>query len=209
MIRKISLAISIVSIIAMGLGCASSRGNGSTGSTQAKAEPITSSFVYNRFNIHVVDVTEARGRITSKASYANWVAPISGHWIIPVNSKISIKAQRRGFKSGLLITVPSKNREVFFEINTRNTGNTIAEYAKLLTSPTPVSLQGLSAKDMDGVKQGKALVGMTKAGVRIALGHPAKHKTPTLTENRWVYWRDRFRMLVVEFDDDGKVRAVR
>jgi len=50
---------------------------------------------------------------------------------------------------------------------------------------------------------------MTKEGVRIALGYPAVHKTPSLDGNSWTYWKNRFATTVVEFGNDGKVISIR
>jgi outer membrane protein assembly factor BamE (lipoprotein component of BamABCDE complex) len=49
---------------------------------------------------------------------------------------------------------------------------------------------------------------MTKDGVRIALGYPAAHQTPSLNENTWVYWTNRFKSFKIEFDANGKVTKI-
>jgi hypothetical protein len=79
------------------------------------------------------------------------------------------------------------------------------QYIDLITSPTPVAYDDLSDVDRQGIEAGKALVGMSKEGVKIALGYPARHRTPSLEDNRWTYWRGRHDTYVVEFDADGKV----
>lgn len=66
----------------------------------------------------------------------------------------------------------------------------------------------LSAVDAEGVKKGEALVGMSKEGVRMALGAPPAHATPSLESDTWVYWSSRFNKLAVVFQD-GKVVTVR
>jgi len=48
-----------------------------------------------------------------------------------------------------------------------------------------------------------------KKGVRIALGYPAKHKTPSLDENTWTYWIDRFRMTAVVFGKNKRAVQIR
>ncbi len=67
----------------------------------------------------------------------------------------------------------------------------------------------LSAVDQEGIQAGKAMLGMTKQGVMIALGYPAMHKTPSTDLNTWVYWKARFNMLTVNFGEDGKVGSLR
>ena len=80
---------------------------------------------------------------------------------------------------------------------------------KSRASPTPISLNGLSQIDLQGIQEGKAHIGMTKEGIRIALGYPARHRTPSLEENTWIYWLNRFRTTAVDFDDTGKVITIR
>ena len=75
-------------------------------------------------------------------------------------------------------------------------------------SAKKVTYDGLSEKDQEGIKAGQALVGMTKGGVKIALGYPAMHKTPSTDLNKWVYWKRTIRTITVTFKD-GKVAAIK
>lgn len=171
--------------------------------------------LYLKNNIHA-----QQGPSDCKASYANWTDPGDGHFIVPVNTPIrigefsglgsKIKAAR-----GILIVVldeniPESRREIFFEFNSANMGGiNSSEYVDLIASPAKVSLSGLSQIDRKGISEGKAYEGMTKDGVRMALGYPAIHKTPSLQENTWIYWRNRFRTMAVEFNQRGVVTLVR
>jgi hypothetical protein len=83
------------------------------------------------------------------------------------------------------------------------------EYAMLITSPTPVSLDESSPTDLEGIKAGKALVGMTRKGVMAALGYPSPHQTPSLEGAVYTYWKNRFGKLIVEFNAEGKVINIR
>jgi outer membrane protein assembly factor BamE (lipoprotein component of BamABCDE complex) len=49
-------------------------------------------------------------------------------------------------------------------------------------------------------------IGMTKNGVRAALGYPATHRTPSLENQTWIYWTNRFQNYYVRFDKNGKVK---
>ena len=153
--------------------------------------------VYLQNNIHY-----QMGPKDSKASYANWTDPGAGHGILPVNSAIMISRWRRGF----LITDADDGMEIFFEFHKRNMDMSVDEYLELITSPSKVSLSGLSEKDKKGIQDGKAYHGMTKKGVRMALGYPAVHRTPSLDSNTWIYWTNRFRAISVEFDNQGRVQ---
>jgi len=78
----------------------------------------------------------------------------------------------------------------------------------LITSAQPIKIDDFSETDREGIKDGKVRVGMTKDGVRIALGYPATHKTSSLNENTWIYWTNRFKSFKVEFDEKGKVTKI-
>jgi hypothetical protein len=155
--------------------------------------------LYLNTNIHA-----QRGARDIKASYANWVRPGAGHLVIPVNTPIQTGRWRGGF---YFVTLDTKRR-VYFELNQRNALATPQEYIALITSSTEVPLDGLSDIDRKGIRAGKAIVGMSRKGVRIALGHPAAHMTPSLEENTWTYWKDRHRRLQVVFDAEGKVSRI-
>jgi hypothetical protein len=85
----------------------------------------------------------------------------------------------------------------------------VDEYIQLIASPTSISLDKLTNTDRKGIKDGKVYAGMTKQGVRVAMGYPATHRTPSMEGNTWIYWRNRFQTIAVEFDDSGKVAQIR
>ena len=54
------------------------------------------------------------------------------------------------------------------------------QYIELIASSQKTALNGLSEIDQKGVQDSRAYIGMSKEGVRIALGYPAPHRTPSL-----------------------------
>lgn len=170
-------------------------------------------WLYTKFNIHAQYEVSRKGEKSYQASYSGWIDPLQGHVVIPPNTKVSYDfAGSRLWKKGFMLVVADPAAaglvvdKVFFELNTKNMGLTVDEYVKLITSPTPVSLDDLGEKDRAGVKDGKVHPGMTRRGVMTALGYPAAHRTPSPETNRsWTYWRDRLDSVVVVFDKDGKV----
>ena len=158
--------------------------------------------LYLKNNIHAQE-----GRRDCKASYANWTNPGIGHFIVPVNTGIRIGHWRRGF----YFVNETDRKKVFFEFDSIRMKMDVKEYLALITSPEPepVSLEAFSDIDRKGINDGKAYVGMTKEGIRTALGFPAVHATPSLDDNTWTYWTNRFRTKVIEFDENGKVKEIR
>lgn len=139
-----------------------------------------------------------------KASYANWTAPGAGHVIIPVNTPVIVDTARRD----LSIVTRDTNKTIYFEFDEGKMGMTNAQYINIIASPQPTNLNSLSAVDRKGIKEGKVYTGMTKEGVRIALGYPAVHKTPSLSSNTWYYWTNRWKSFAVQFDNTGKVSTI-
>ena len=170
------------------------------GNTHYAVKGSESSTTYLKNNMHYQDrVTHNRG------SYANWTEPVTGHAFLPVNSIVEIEYQEDFF----IVVDKNTGKKVTFEFAPANMTMTVDQYLKLITSSEPTPLQALSEIDRKGIADGKAYVGMTKDGVRIALGYPAAHKTPTLESNTWVYWRGRYGKREIDFDSAGKVTQIR
>lgn len=165
---------------------------------------------YLKNNIHYQGRPDRGGRMAYNASYANYVDPGAGHEILPVNSEVEISVSSRRFRGRSLVIIDSKSgRTIHFEYNERNMRLPMLEYIDLISSTQKTSLSNLSAKDRKGVKDGRAYIGMTKNGVRMALGYPAKHRTPSLDNYEWVYWIDRFRTQLIRFNNKGIVTEIR
>jgi outer membrane protein assembly factor BamE (lipoprotein component of BamABCDE complex) len=157
--------------------------------------------LYLKYNVH----TQVDRANVLKGSYANYTNPGDGHMIIPAGTKINItKKSRRGF----FFSHEFSGQEAFFEYHQGNMGMDMDTYIDLITSTSPVNLSKLSATDQKGIKEGRAIVGMTREGILAALGYPATHRTPSLEATRWIYWQNRFRTLAVDFGGDGKVSSI-
>ena len=177
------------------------QGCASTGGGSTPYEGYTS--VYLQTNIHGYTRVN-RGNTEYLASYANYVQPDTGHFYVPVNTVVSIGKWRGGFT----MTRQDNGQLIYFEYRSGNMGGmSVEEYLNLITGPQPASLKGLSGTDLKGIKEGRALNGMTKKGVQIAWGYPAKHRTPSLDDDVWTYWRNRWVMKTVTFSN-GKVAGV-
>ena len=157
---------------------------------------------FTKYNIH----TQSKDGVKAKASYANYTDPGVGHVIIPAGTEINVT--KHGWR-GFVFTYDGGNKKVTFEFQKKRMGMSMDEYIEKITSPTPVKYAKLSKKDKKGIADGKAYKKMTKKGVMIALGYPAAHRTPSLDSNSWTYWTNRYKTLVVEFNDKGKVVQVR
>jgi hypothetical protein len=52
------------------------------------------------------------------------------------------------------------------------------------------------------IEQGLVEPGMTKAEVLMAIGYPPAHRTPSIEQPIWTYWRNRWDVFMVYFDGD-------
>ncbi len=78
-------------------------------------------------------------------------------------------------------------------------------YRLLLTDKTFEAMTvGMTAEEIEAVKAGKVIKGMSKKAVRMAFGVPPKHRTGSLESNIWVYWKDRWKYFTVKFDEKGR-----
>jgi hypothetical protein len=190
--KSIVLLLSLFVSIGIISGC----GGGRSASIQESAK-----VVYLKNNIHVQE-HEKSGEY--RGSYANWTDPGKDHVVIPVNTPVAVNHSRGGFT----IIIQSTKKPILFEVNEKNVGMSAEQYLLLITSPDLVRLDSLSEIDRKGIQEGKAYVGMTKDGVRIALGYPAPHKTASLGNSTWYYWTNRFNSIAIEFDENGKAKSI-
>jgi hypothetical protein len=169
MLKKMLVILLLLSLV---FACSSCGGNRIAG---------TENGVYNRYNLHYISV---KGGLIG--SYANWTSA-PGHGFVPYNTKFYVRElSRKKFQF-----VTSDGLTIIWAYDSTNMGMSPAEYIKLITSPTPINYEGLSDIDRQGIAAGKAMVGMSKQGVMIALG-----------------WKNRFTKRKVIFDDKGKVTSI-
>ncbi len=154
---------------------------------------------YLKYNIHTMN----NGR-DIKAQYTNWIGPYSGHFIVPLNTKVVIKNWSRGF----ILKRVDTGRDIYFSFNDKHMKMDVDQYVNLITSNKKVSISHLSIIDKKGIKNGKAYLGMTKEGIITALGYPAKHKTPSLKNKYWIYWKNKLITQIIKFNSEGKVASI-
>ncbi len=203
------LALLLGSIVVACCSCKSNEASSTPGedssrvaaaeSPQASARTEAGVAVYSKYNIHFIS---EKGK--NKASYAN-LTEWPGHDVLPYNSKIQARAVT---SKEIEIKDLATGKIIEMEFHPTRMGMSAKEYINLITSPTPVNYEGLSDVDRQGIQAGKAMVGMSKQGVMVALGYPAKHQTPSPDQNRWIYWKGRFETYAVEFDNSGKVASI-
>lgn len=69
-------------------------------------------------------------------------------------------------------------------------------------------LTHLPKKTRELIEAGQVDAGMTRDQVLMALGYPPAHRTPNLDSSQWIYWQNRWKSFLVDFDGD-RVDSVR
>lgn len=134
-----------------------------------------------------------------------------GHDILPAGTqvyKISVNegAERINVPSIKFVTVDGdKQFEIMF-IDEWHPGKTIEDYKNyMFTSMTFDELtKGMSEAEVESIRKGTVIDGMSKKAVLVSYGYPPEHKTPSLDGDSWLYWSNRFKTFKVCFDKDGK-----
>ena len=70
-------------------------------------------------------------------------------------------------------------------------------------------MEKLGAPDQEGIRAGRAKLGMTREGVLFSMGRPPVHANPDLGAAEWRYWRNRYGTQLITFDSSGKVSEIR
>jgi hypothetical protein len=63
----------------------------------------------------------------------------------------------------------------------------------------------LSEMEIDAIKKGVLVNGMSKRAVLICFGPPPEHYTPDQNASTWYYWANRKDKIEIKFDRDGKL----
>jgi len=70
-------------------------------------------------------------------------------------------------------------------------------------------IDSLSELDRKGVREGRAIEGMTRRAVILAMGHPPRHVNPDPNAPTLMYWRNRFNRVEIQFGEDDHVTGIR
>ncbi len=84
-----------------------------------------------------------------------------------------------------------------------------AVYDRMLTKKTFEALtSGLTAEEVDAIRDGVVRVGMSKEAVLVSQGYPPETRTPDRNSRIWKYWASRFDTFDVYFDEEGIVTQI-
>jgi hypothetical protein len=109
--------------------------------------------------------------------------------IVPINTPVKLVSM-----SGSKLTLRrlDSGQEIKVENEEKFTRKSIPEIAALMLSTEKTPIEMLPEEVASAVRNGDMRKGMTKELVLLARGHPPAHETPSLDNDRWVYWSSRF-----------------
>jgi hypothetical protein len=127
--------------------------------------------------------------------------------LLPMCSKFIIKDIG---KKEIEISHQGKVYNYLWDKHTRSAGQSLEQNFKTFFGERCDSdrVKQLSKIDQEGIAKGMPLLGMTKEGIKYAMGRPPIHATATLEEDNWTYWINKWARNILEFDDNGKLEFI-
>jgi len=91
-------------------------------------------------------------------------------------------------------------------VNRWHPGKTIQDYKNyMFTNKNFKQLtEGLSELEIDAIRRGTVVNGMSKKAVLISYGYPPEHRTSSLKNQTWIYWKNVFGTFNVCFDENDR-----
>jgi hypothetical protein len=122
--------------------------------------------------------------------------------MIPVNTEVEITGYNAKF---VYFKIAGQDREIRIRNAQKFTLLNSEDLAARYFGITKVNLSNKRGKIKQAIKSGLITNGMTKEEVIIARGYPPSHRTPSLKENTWIYWQNRYVTKKVEFKNNKVV----
>lgn len=126
--------------------------------------------------------------------------------ILPAGTEVKNVHITKGRRPAIKFTVVPGGVEFTINYNKKYHGKvSIQKFRNRMFTYKNFSEQtaGLNEMELNAIRSGKPMPGMSKKAVAICMGLPPEHKTPTLRRNTWVYWRSKMRKAVISFGEDG------
>ncbi len=189
----------LVACAAIGLAACTSTSNSSSSSSQAATN--LNGFVEGGSVVALVNI---------HADYANnrlYALNYQMGKLIPMCSKFTIKDI--GTKE-IEIEHGGTTYSYLWDKHTRSAGQSLAEnfqtfFGKKCDS---AAVAKLSKLDQEGIKNGRPVIGMSKEGIKYAMGLPPVHATSSLENSNWTYWINKWARNIMEFDEKGVLKKI-
>lgn len=152
-------------------------------------------------------------------AYNIWIVPAHnmkcinykhGHNILPAGTrvhKVRTGEEQRPIQEFIAFQTVDDNRDykIYFEPSW-HPGKKVEDFAKLMFTAKPFGelTQGLTEREINAIRSGQIVDGMSKNAVLVAYGYPPEHRTPSLEAPVWHYWSNKLTSFRVCFDENQK-----
>ncbi len=103
--------------------------------------------------------------------------------------------------------VLSENRVFRMHLQPRHQSDLTIQQVKertLTKKDFSVLTANFTDREKTAIRAGKIITGMSKDAVIVSFGYPPKFRTPDLSLNLWIYWRNRWKEMHVAFGENNK-----
>jgi len=137
-----------------------------------------------------------------------------GYNIIPAGTEVrkaKIGTDRDGREAIKFINTKDNREYNIYFVSNWHPGKTIEDYLGYMftTKNFEELTAGMTETEIEGIKKGIVLNGMSKEAVLICYGYPPEHRTRSLESNVWVYWKNKLTSFEVCFDKDDRATNCR
>jgi hypothetical protein len=174
MLRKIVVALSVLMVTLFYTGC---------GKKEIEIPSGLQGKLYTQANMW-----EEKSRIYS-TNYNRGI-------LIPVNSEIKIDSMTN---KTIVFTVVKTSQQITLINVQKHTKLPSAKLAEQVFGTKPVNLDAFSKSAQSAIKAGQVKQGMTKDEVLVARGYPPAVLTHSLKSNSWMYQKNRFGKMRIDF----------
>ncbi len=89
-------------------------------------------------------------------------------------------------------------------------GKTTKDVKKYMFTEKPFDelVEGMTEKEIEAIKQGKIVAGMSKKAVLVSYGRPPEHRTPDLKSDNWRYWMNKRKRKEICFHNGLTMRCI-
>ena len=195
--KTLMLAVVILSLL-LAAGCTQ------TGKSVKKDQFTPETKLYTAYNIWKLRKLLLRRCINYKHGYD----------IIPAGTEVrkaKIGSDIDGRETIKFFTAKDNREYNIYFVSNWHPGKTIEDYlGYMFTTKTFEELTtGMTETEIEAIKKGIVLNGMSKEAVLVCYGYPPEHRTRSLESNIWVYWKNKFTSFDVCFDKENRTTYCR
>lgn len=187
--KNLSSLVVAALVSSLFLGCSGRDGETLDSPMVASDAPIaTSGDLYTLVNLHV----DPKG---NRVFSTNYQSPI----LLPLCTRVRISEQ-----SGKVVRFTAVDQGIEYTyLRSKHLRAPFSDHLAQVFGSQCVSSRVAAMNEIDrrGIEEGRALPGLSKDAVILAMGYPPDHATTSLAADRWTYWRNRVARMIVHFSD--------